>query len=60
MANERAGADTVPKLLIQNAKTRGSRVAMRHKDLGIWQSWTWGEMLEEVRAFSVGLEELGL
>ncbi len=33
---------------------------MRHKDLGIWQSWTWAEVLEEVRAFSVGLEELGL
>ena len=60
MASERAGADTFPKLLIQNAKTRGSRVAMRHKDLGIWQSWTWGEMLDEARAFSVGLEELGL
>ena len=60
MAIERAGADTFPKLLIQNAKTRGSRVAMRHKDLGIWQSWTWAQMLEEVRAFSVGLEELGL
>jgi long-chain acyl-CoA synthetase len=60
VGNERADADTVPKLLIQNAKTRGSRVAMRHKDLGIWQSWTWGQMLEEVRAFSAGLEELGL
>src|SRR3954466_13815984 len=59
-ANERADADTFPKLLIQNAKTRGSRVAMRHKDLGIWQSWTWGQMLDEVRAFSAGLEELGL
>ena len=60
MANERADADTFPKLLIDNAKTRGSRVAMRHKDLGIWQSWTWGQMADEVRAFSAGLEELGL
>ena len=60
MGNERAGADTFPKLLIHNAKVRGPRVAMRHKDLGIWQSWTWGQMLDEVRTFSVGLEELGL
>ena len=60
MGNERAATDTVPKLLIENARTRGNRVAMRHKDLGIWQSWTWSEMLEEVRAFSAGLEELGL
>ena len=33
---------------------------MRHKDLGIWQTWTWAQMLDEVRAFSVGLSELGL
>ena len=33
---------------------------MRHKDLGIWQSWTWAQVLDEVRAFSVGLAELGL
>jgi long-chain acyl-CoA synthetase len=58
---DRAGAaDTFPKLLIGNAASRGSRISMRHKDLGIWQSWTWAQVLEEVRAFSAGLEELGL
>jgi len=57
----RAGeADTFPKLLIHNAATRGARISMRHKDLGIWQSWTWAEVFDEVRAFSVGLQELGL
>ncbi len=60
MAVNRAEADTFPKLLIHNAATRGSRISMRHKDLGIWQSWTWAQVLDEVRAFSVGLEELGL
>jgi long-chain acyl-CoA synthetase len=60
VGNERAAADTFPKLLIHNAKSRGSRVAMRHKDLGIWQSWTWSGMLDEVRAFSAGLAELGV
>jgi len=60
VSNERAGADTFLKLSIQNAATRGPRIAMRHKDLGIWQAWTWAQMLEEVRTFSVGLEELGL
>jgi long-chain acyl-CoA synthetase len=54
------GLDTLPKLLIHNAAALGARPAMRHKDLGIWQSWTWAQMLEEVRAFSVGLSELGL
>ncbi len=52
--------DTLPKLLIHNARVIGTRPAMRHKDLGIWQTWTWARMLEEVRAFSVGLSELGL
>ena len=54
------GLDTLPKLLIHNAGAIGDRPAMRHKDLGIWQAWTWAQMLEEVRAFSIGLGELGL
>ncbi len=52
--------DTLPKILIHNAAAIGARPAMRHKDLGIWQTWTWAQMLEEIRAFSVGLSELGL
>ncbi|MGA2129430.1 MAG: AMP-binding protein, partial [Xanthobacteraceae bacterium] len=55
-----AGADTFPKLLIGNAEAIGRRTAIRHKDLGIWQAWTWAQVLDEVRAFSVGLAELGL
>jgi long-chain acyl-CoA synthetase len=54
------GLDTLPKLLIHNAAVRGGRPAMRQKDFGIWQSWTWAQMLEEIRAFSIGLAELGL
>ncbi|MGA2310769.1 MAG: AMP-binding protein [Xanthobacteraceae bacterium] len=54
------GLDTLPKLLIHNAAAIGGRPAMRHKDLGIWQAWTWAQMLEEVRAFSIGLAESGL
>ncbi len=33
---------------------------MRHKDLGIWQSWTWSQVLDIVRAYAVGLHRLGL
>jgi long-chain acyl-CoA synthetase len=53
-------ADTFPKLLTRNARLYAGRPAYRHKDLGIWQVWTWAQVLEEVRAFSVGLQELGL
>ena len=58
--SDNAAADTFPKLLIHNAAARGSRVSMRHKDLGIWQSWDWSQVLDGVRAFSAGLAELGL
>jgi long-chain acyl-CoA synthetase len=55
-----ATADTFPKLLIRNAQVFGNRPAMRHKDLGIWQTWTWGETLELVRAYALGLHKLGV
>jgi long-chain acyl-CoA synthetase len=58
--NAAASADTFPKLLVRNAQVFGARPAMRHKDLGIWQTWTWAEMLESVRAYAVGLHRLGL
>jgi long-chain acyl-CoA synthetase len=52
--------DTFPKILMQNAKVFGSRTAFREKDYGIWQSRTWSEVCEEIRAFSIGLKSLGL
>jgi long-chain acyl-CoA synthetase len=55
-----APADTFPKLLIRNAELYGSRPAMRHKDLGVWQTWTWAQTLEIVRAYAVGLNRLGI
>jgi long-chain acyl-CoA synthetase len=60
VASEPAHADTFPKLLMRNARVYGGRPAYRHKDLGIWQVWTWAQVHDEVRAFSVGLRELGL
>ena len=58
--NAAASADTFPKLLIRNAQLYGTRPAMRHKDLGVWQTWTWAQVLEIVRAYAVGLNRLGL
>ncbi|QFT29990.1 Long-chain-fatty-acid--CoA ligase FadD15 [Labrenzia sp. THAF82] len=54
------GEDTFPKILMRNAKVFGNRTAFREKDLGIWQSWTWSEVSDEIRAFSIGLKTLGL
>ncbi len=55
---ETKALDTFPKLLRHNAEARGDRPAMREKDLGIWQTWTWREAQEEVKAFALGLAGL--
>jgi len=52
--------DTFPKLLLRNAKIFGANTAIREKDLGIWQSWTWAQVLEEIRPYSIGLKTLGV
>lgn len=54
-----AGQDTFPKLLAANARIRGGKPASREKDYGIWQTWTWSEVAEEVRALACGLAALG-
>lgn len=53
-------ADTFPKLLLENATQLGERPAMREKNLGIWQSWTWAEVTQEVKRFALGLQSLGV
>ena len=53
-------ADTFPRLLAHHAKVRGARPAMREKDLGIWQTFTWRQVADEVRAIACGLAAQGL
>jgi long-chain acyl-CoA synthetase len=55
----KADADTFPRLLLEHAAVRGGRIAIREKDLGIWQSWTWQEVADEVRWLACGLAERG-
>ncbi|SMH53162.1 AMP-dependent synthetase/ligase [Mesorhizobium australicum] len=52
--------DTFPKYLLWNAERFAGRPAMRFKNYGIWQSWTWKEQLAEVRALSLGLQAIGV
>lgn len=53
-------ADTFPKLLVERALQYGSKkIALREKDLGIWQSFTWQDYLEKVKYFSLGLISMG-
>jgi long-chain acyl-CoA synthetase len=54
-------ADTLPKLLKQQAEKYGHRNhALREKDYGIWQSFTWQEYYEHVKYFCLGMVALGL
>ncbi len=59
-ANSTQSLDTFPKYLLRNAEIHSTRAAMRHKDLGVWQTWTWSELLEEIQNYSLGLQHLGV
>ncbi|MSP98790.1 MAG: long-chain fatty acid--CoA ligase [Betaproteobacteria bacterium] len=59
MPQDIGSLDTFPKLLLEHALVRGERPAIREKDLGIWQTWTWRQFAEEVRALAHGLSSLG-
>jgi len=53
--------DTFPKLLVRNAEVFGDRkVAMREKEFGIWQDFSWKEYHDHVKYFSLGMVSLGL
>ena len=59
MAENFSGLDTFPKLLQHHAKTRPERPAIREKDLGIWQTWSWRRFADEVRSLAGGLAAQG-
>jgi long-chain acyl-CoA synthetase len=51
--------DTFPKLVLRNVERFPDKVAIREKDYGIWQSYTWRRYLEESRLIALGLAALG-
>ena len=51
---------SLPHYLLRNVELYANRVAMRHKDLGIWHEWTWSDVCKEVQTYALGLRELGL
>lgn len=51
---------TFPKLLKDNTRRYGKRVAMREKVKGIWQEISWETYLKKVKRLSLGLLEMGL
>ena len=55
-----ATADTFPRLLLWHAKARPNHPALREKDLGVWQTWSWSELAAEVHVLAAALHGLGL
>ena len=58
-ARDSSARDTFPKLMAELARRQGSRIAIREKDYGIWQSWTWAEVEGHVRDLALGLAAHG-
>ena len=54
-----AGLDTFPRWLMHHAKVRPQHPSMREKEYGIWQTYTWAQVAENVRAIACGLAQLG-
>ena len=54
------GCDTVAKLFLKKTAERGEVVAMREKDFGIWQSYTWNDYRERALEIAYGLLSVGL
>lgn len=52
--------DNLLTLLAYNANHYPNQVAMRERDHGIWQEYTWQQYLDHVLGFAAGLEQLGV
>ncbi len=51
--------DTFPRLMQGHARARPSAPATREKYLGIWQTWSWRDVGDNVRALACGLAAQG-
>ena len=56
---DKSELDTFPKLLRDNAARIPDHPAMREKEYGIWQSWSWRDYYEQVTALANGLASRG-
>ncbi|MEQ8390550.1 MAG: long-chain fatty acid--CoA ligase [Thalassospira sp.] len=52
--------DTFPKVLAYNARNWGGETAMREKEFGIWQEFTWKDYNDRVKWMTLGMRSLGV
>ncbi|KOY00691.1 AMP-binding protein [Pseudomonas nunensis] len=50
---------TLPQALLLQAATRGSAIALRYKQLGIWQVRRWSDVAQDVSRLAAGLQQRG-
>jgi long-chain acyl-CoA synthetase len=53
-------AITIPQLLQKRAELHGDKLALREKDFGIWNRYSWSHYYETARAVALGLLSLGV
>ena len=51
---------TFPRLLLDHAEKRPQAAALREKEYGIWQTTTWSQLAQLVRAMACGFAAAGL
>ncbi|MEM8960134.1 MAG: AMP-binding protein [Acidobacteriota bacterium] len=54
------GCATLTTLFAKRVREHADEVALREKDLGIWNEYTWREVGRQARAIGLGLQALGL
>ncbi|WP_297776413.1 long-chain fatty acid--CoA ligase [uncultured Roseovarius sp.] len=54
------GCDTLPKLFRQNCRKFGSAIAIRERDFGIWEEYTWTDYYDRARQAGCALMALGI
>ncbi|MCJ7714918.1 MAG: AMP-binding protein, partial [Anaerolineales bacterium] len=54
------GCDTIVKLFRHRVQQLDGKVAMREKNFGIWESFTWADYGNKAREIGMGLLALGL
>ncbi|MBT8331847.1 MAG: AMP-binding protein, partial [Deltaproteobacteria bacterium] len=51
---------TIPQLLRWRVHQTGDKVALREKDFGYWNNYTWNDYYDHVRKVALGLQKLGV
>jgi long-chain acyl-CoA synthetase len=51
---------TIPQLLRWRVQKTGDKVALREKDFGYWNNYTWNDFYDRVGKVALGLDKLGI